>query len=113
MGGSFPSVRLLSSLVERPLRFITPGKRKQYDTENMPPQLPTWAQKMAWVSQDDASFPAELEGINLVLNRVRLATFLSDVAKDRDVKDLLAIDLLCSDMGVPLSSTGDPRSQGA
>ena len=61
---------------------------------------------MAWVSDDDADLEAALGDVNLVLNRVRLAAFLSSFAQDRDVKDMLALDLLGAAMGLPLSSTG-------
>ncbi len=76
----------------------------------MPSALPDWAIEMAWVSEDDVSLPSAAEGINVVLNRVRLAAFLSDFAEDRDVRDLLALDILGAAIGLPLSSTGAPGS---
>jgi len=74
------------------------------------PELPAWALEMAWVSDDDAALPSETDGINVVLNRVRLAAFLSRFAEDKDVRDLLALDVLGAAIGLPLSSTGTPES---
>ena len=61
---------------------------------------------MAWVSDDDGALPSETDGINVVLNRIRLARFLVCFAEDKDVRDLLALDVLGSAVGLPLSSTG-------
>ena len=61
---------------------------------------------MAWVSDDDGALPSETDGINVVLNRIRLAKFLVCFAEDKDVRDLLALDVLGSAVGLPLSSTG-------
>lgn len=74
------------------------------------PELPAWAREMAWVSDDDAALPSETDGINVVLNRVRLAAFLCRFAEDKDVRDLLALDVLGAAIGLPLSSTGAPES---
>ena len=76
----------------------------------MPFELPKWAIEMAWVSDHDVALPSVVEGVNVVLNRVRLAAFLTDFAEDRDVRDLLALDALGAASGLPLSSTGEPES---
>ena len=68
--------------------------------------LPVWAREMAWISTGDEHIPSEIEGVNLVLNRRRLAEFLTRFAEDRDVWDLLALDVLGVAAGLPLSSTG-------
>jgi len=68
--------------------------------------LPAWALEIAEVSDGDARQPAEIDGINLVLNRVRLARFLAEFADDQDVQNLLALDALSSAAGLPLTCTG-------
>jgi 2-polyprenyl-3-methyl-5-hydroxy-6-metoxy-1,4-benzoquinol methylase len=70
------------------------------------PGLPEWALEMALVTASDERLPSQLQGINLALNRPRLATFLAQFAEDKDVRDLLALDLIGSAAGLPLSSTG-------
>jgi 2-polyprenyl-3-methyl-5-hydroxy-6-metoxy-1,4-benzoquinol methylase len=72
----------------------------------MPPGVPAWALEMAWVAAEDEALPAAIDSINLVLNRIRLAVFLAQFAEDRDVRDLLALDVLGITAGLPLSSTG-------
>jgi SAM-dependent methyltransferase len=61
---------------------------------------------MAYSVPGDEAFPADLEGINIVLNRARLASFLGEFAEDKDVRDLLALDLIAQNAGFSLSSTG-------
>jgi hypothetical protein len=61
---------------------------------------------MAWVSEGDESLAPTIDGINLVLNRMRMATFLAEFADDTDVRDLLTLDVLGTMAGLPLSSTG-------
>src|ERR1039458_4399730 len=90
-------------------KFAQPEQRKCH-TVTMPFELPKWAIEMAWVSDHDVDLPSVVEGINVVLNRVRLAAFLTDFAEDRDVRDLLALDALGAASGLPLSSTGEPES---
>jgi 2-polyprenyl-3-methyl-5-hydroxy-6-metoxy-1,4-benzoquinol methylase len=75
-------------------------------TETMPAVLPAWALEMAWVSGEDERLPSAIDGGNLALNRMRLATFLARFADDKDVRDLLALDVLGTVAGLPLSSTG-------
>jgi len=58
------------------------------------------------VSDGDEHLPSAIDGINLVMNRTRLAAFLTQFAEDRDVRDLLALDVLGVTAGLPLSSTG-------
>jgi SAM-dependent methyltransferase len=70
------------------------------------PDLPAWALEMAGVSNGDESQPSELHGINLPLNRARLARFLAEFADDRGVGDLLTLDVQGSTAGMPFSSTG-------
>ena len=80
------------------------------DTKVMPTELPAWALEMAWVSDDDQHLPSALDGVNLVLNRMRLAAFLAGFAEDRNVRDLLALDVLGTAADLPLSSTGLPET---
>jgi SAM-dependent methyltransferase len=61
---------------------------------------------MATVSAEDEVLPSAIDGANLVLNRLRLAAFLAEFAEDRDVGDLLALDVMGAAAGIPLSSTG-------
>jgi len=61
---------------------------------------------MAGVSEGDECLPAEIDRPNLVLNRARLATFLAQFAADKDVRDLLTLDVLATAAGVPFTSTG-------
>jgi SAM-dependent methyltransferase len=68
--------------------------------------LPAWSLDIAGVSAGDESLPSEIDGINLVLNRMRLARFLAEFADDQDVQNLLGLDALSSVAGLPLSSTG-------
>lgn len=70
------------------------------------PNLPAWALEMAGVSDGDESLPSELHGINLPLNRARLAKFLVEFADDQDVADLLTLDVQGSTAGMPFTSTG-------
>ena len=70
------------------------------------PDLPAWALEMAGVSTGDESQPSELHGINLPLNRARLARFLIQFAGDQDVADLLTLDVQGNVAGMPFSSTG-------
>jgi len=72
----------------------------------MPTALPPWALEMAWVSEGDEGLAPKIHGINLVLNRMRMATFLAEFADDKDVRDLLTLDVLGTMAGLPLSSTG-------
>src|SRR5205085_4483941 len=76
----------------------------------MPPELPAWTLEMAWADGADAGLPSVTDGINLVLNRLRLAAFLARFAEDKDVRDLLALDALGATIGLPLSSTGAVES---
>jgi len=68
--------------------------------------LPPWTLELAGVSAGDEGQPSELDGLNLALNRMRLARFLSEFGDDQDVQNLLALDALSSAAGLPLSSTG-------
>jgi 2-polyprenyl-3-methyl-5-hydroxy-6-metoxy-1,4-benzoquinol methylase len=68
--------------------------------------FPGWASELAWLSEDDRDLPLSLDAVNLALNRARLAAFLSEFAEDKDVRDFLALDLLGTIAGLPLSSTG-------
>jgi SAM-dependent methyltransferase len=61
---------------------------------------------MAWASAEDEGLPSSIDGVNLVLNRARLAAFLTEFADDRDVGDLLTLDVMGAAAGIPLSSTG-------
>lgn len=69
------------------------------------PDLPAWAKEIAGVSDDEGQ-PSEIDGINLPLNRARLARFLTVFANDQDLADLLTLDVLGTAAGLPLSSTG-------
>lgn len=68
--------------------------------------LPPWALEMAWVSGNDDSLPAGIDQVNLVLTRLRLAGFLAKFAEDKDVRDLLSLDLLGATIEAPFTSTG-------
>jgi ubiquinone/menaquinone biosynthesis C-methylase UbiE len=70
------------------------------------PNLPGWALEIAGVSPGDERQLSGIEGINLPLNRARLAGFLSEFADDRDIADLLALDVIGATAGLPLTSTG-------
>jgi len=83
-------------------RLTLPG----CDTILVSPSLPAWALEMAEVSHGDENQPSELHGINLPLNRARLARFLTEFADDRDVADLVTLDVQGSTAGMPFSSTG-------
>lgn len=67
---------------------------------------PQWAFELASWSPGDEALPADLEGINVVLNRARLASFLGEFAEDKDVRDLLVLDLVANAAGFSVSSTG-------
>ena len=68
---------------------------------------PEWAfEQAAARSFGDEALPADLESINAVLNRSRLAKFLEEFAEDKDVRDVLALDLIANAAGFPVSSTG-------
>jgi SAM-dependent methyltransferase len=58
------------------------------------------------MSDTDEHLPSGIDAINLVMNRARLAAFLARFAEDKDMRDLLALDVLGSASGLPLSSTG-------
>jgi hypothetical protein len=64
------------------------------------------ALEMAEVSAEDELLPDDIDKLNLVLNRARLAAFLSEFAADKDVRDLLTLDVLGTAAGVPFTSTG-------
>ena len=72
--------------------------------------LPQWAVELAEIREGDERLDSRFAGINVVLNRLRLASFLAEFAEDRDVRDLLALDLLGTTGGLPLSSTGAAES---
>jgi ubiquinone/menaquinone biosynthesis C-methylase UbiE len=78
-------------------------------TEIMPREDREWAAELALATDTDRNLPSAMDGINLVLNRSRLATFLQRFARDRDVRDLLTLDILGTAAGLPLSSTGMPQ----
>ena len=68
--------------------------------------LPAWATELAEIRNGDERLDSRIPGMNMALNRARLASFLAEYAEDRDVRDLLALDLLGTTAGLPLSSTG-------
>ncbi|MBZ5579968.1 MAG: class I SAM-dependent methyltransferase [Acidobacteriia bacterium] len=68
--------------------------------------LPAWATELAEVGPGDERLESRLPGMNVPLNRARLASFLCEFGEDRDVRDFLALDLLGTTAGLPLSSTG-------
>lgn len=65
-----------------------------------------WAEQLAEMRDGDERLDPSIGRINLVWNRARLAAFLSEFSEDRDVRDLLTLDLLGITTGIPLSSTG-------
>ena len=68
--------------------------------------LPAWACELASITDGDEHLPSSLDGVNLVLNRARLAAFLAQFAEDKDIRDFLALDMMAAAAGVPLTSTG-------
>lgn len=72
----------------------------------MPNLPPISAAELAGVTKGDEVLDARIDHINLVLNRRRLRAFLEEFGEDRDVRDLLALDVFGFAAGVPLSSTG-------
>jgi ubiquinone/menaquinone biosynthesis C-methylase UbiE len=68
--------------------------------------LPDWAAEMVGISESDECQPTGMEGVNVVLNRARLAEYLSVFMDDRDVHDLLILDAVADAAGLPLTSTG-------
>jgi SAM-dependent methyltransferase len=62
------------------------------------------------VTDEDKSQPSEIDAINLPLNRARLARFLTEFAGDRDVADLLTLDVVGTAAGLPLTSTGEAEA---
>lgn len=73
----------------------------------MPPAPSAWPTE---VTDEDKSQPSEIDGINLPLNRARLARFLTEFADDRDVADLLTLDVVGTAAGLPLTSTGEAEA---
>ena len=71
-----------------------------------PLSIPQWAAELVGLTPEDRTLPADLPGVNLALNRLRLARFLAEFAKDGDVRDLLLLDLLGVAIDAPVSSTG-------
>ena len=69
-------------------------------------RFPQWAAELAALTPEDRTLPAGLPGVNLALNRARLARFLAEFAEDGDVRDLLLLDLLGVAIDAPVSSTG-------
>lgn len=65
-----------------------------------------WAVRLADLRPDDEGLPNDWPGVNLALNRARLARFLAEFADDGDVRDFLLLDALRIAVGAPLSSTG-------
>ena len=61
---------------------------------------------VAEVSAEDELLPDDIDKLNLVLNRARLAAFLAEFAADKDVRDLLTLDVLGTAADVPFTSTG-------
>lgn len=70
-------------------------------------QFSHWAQQVAEWDPEDAGLPANLDAINLVLNRNRLASFLEQFWSDSDLQDLLLLDLLAVGIDAEISSTGE------
>jgi SAM-dependent methyltransferase len=72
----------------------------------MIPVLPTWASELAWLADGDEVLPSVMEGANVVLNRARLSAFIAGFAEDKDVRDLLVLDVVAAAAELPFSSTG-------
>lgn len=68
--------------------------------------LPAWATELAGVREGDERLDSRIPGVNMALNRARLAAFLAEFAEDRDVRDFLTLDLIGTTAGLPLTSTG-------
>ena len=72
----------------------------------MPTPPPISAAELAGITDGDEVLDAHIDGINLALNRRRLVAFLEQFGADRDVRDLLALDVFGFATNLPLSSTG-------
>ena len=68
--------------------------------------LHTWAAEVTGLGEDDAALRSDFPGVNLVLNRARLARFLLDFDADAAMQDLLFLDILGRATGTEISSTG-------
>ena len=68
--------------------------------------LPAWALEMAQAEATDTALPFSIPGVNVVLNRARLACFLAAFSEDRDIQDLITLDIAAKAAGLPVSSTG-------
>jgi SAM-dependent methyltransferase/SepF-like predicted cell division protein (DUF552 family) len=68
--------------------------------------VPQWAADLVGLKPEDEALPAAFPGVNVALNRARLAQFLTEFADDSDVRDLLLLDLLGVSADAPVSSTG-------
>jgi SAM-dependent methyltransferase len=68
--------------------------------------VPTWAAEIVGINEADGSQPVGMDGINVVLNRARLAQYITLFSDDRDIRDLLTLDDLADATGLPLTSTG-------
>jgi SAM-dependent methyltransferase len=69
--------------------------------------IPAWAAEMADLDRNDSALPDEMSGVNVCLNRARLARFLADFAADADLRDFVTLDVLACATGIPLSFTGE------
>src|SRR5262249_29876869 len=76
------------------------------DTRAMATRWPVWASELAWIFEGDEPQPRQIDGVNTVLNRARLADYLTRFGEDRDVRDLLILDVLANAAGLPITSTG-------
>jgi 2-polyprenyl-3-methyl-5-hydroxy-6-metoxy-1,4-benzoquinol methylase/glycosyltransferase involved in cell wall biosynthesis len=66
-----------------------------------------WARRVSGVTfPADDDLPEHAPGVNTVLNRRRLARWLSAFEQDRDIKDFLLIDAIINSLDIPVSSTG-------
>jgi len=54
----------------------------------------------------DNDFPENIDGVNTVLNRRRLARWLSVFGQDADVNDFLLLDAIINSLDIPVTSTG-------
>jgi SAM-dependent methyltransferase len=81
-----------------------------FETGGVP--IPAWAAEMAGLDRDDA-LAAEMSGVNIYLNRARLAHFLAEYALDADLRDFVTLDVLACATGIPLSFTGELETAAA
>lgn len=70
-------------------------------------ELSDWVRQVVDWLPDDVSLPGAITGLNLTLNRRRLAEFLERFSSDSDLQDFLRLDVLAVGIDAQISSTGE------